>query len=66
MDFGTDLRGAGEAQILDFRIFFVIFSMPIFECKLERQKIEKNIHLIGSAGEFEIGSAVRAGPGEGI
>ena len=41
-DFGRVLEGFWEAQILDFRIFFVIFSMQILECKLEGQKIEKN------------------------
>ena len=41
MDFGRVLGGFWEAKILDFRIFFAIFSMQIFECKLEGQKIEK-------------------------
>ena len=35
------MGGFGEAQILDFRTFFVIFSMQNFECNLEGQKIEK-------------------------
>ena len=35
------MEGFWEAKILDFRIFFVIFSMQILECKLEGQKIEK-------------------------
>ena len=30
-------------KILDFRIFFVIFSMQVLECKLEGQKIEKKV-----------------------
>ena len=53
----------GEAQILDFLIFFDIFSMQNLECNLEGQKIEKNTHLTGSAGDFEAGSAVCAGLG---
>ena len=37
------MGGFWEAKILDFRIFFVIFSMQILECKLEGQKIEKKV-----------------------
>ena len=51
MSFGTSIlegfrKGFGrvlEPKILDFRIFFVIFSMQILECKLEGQKIEKKV-----------------------
>ena len=35
------LEGVWEAKILDFRTFFVIFSMQSFECNLEGQKIAK-------------------------
>ena len=41
MDFGRVLGELGEANILDFRTFFVIFSMQNLECNLEGQKIEK-------------------------
>ena len=41
IDFGRVLEGFWEPQILDFRIFFVNFSMQILECKLEGQKNEK-------------------------
>ena len=41
MGFGEVLGGFWEAKILDFRTFFVMFSMLNFECNLERQKIEK-------------------------
>ena len=51
MSFGTSIlegfrKGFGRVlgtKILDFRIFFVIFSMQILECKLEGQKIEKKV-----------------------
>ena len=33
-----------EAQILDFRTCFIIFSMQNLECNLEGQKIEKKGH----------------------
>ena len=36
------LEGVWEAKILDFRTFFIIFSMQNFDCNLEGQKIEKN------------------------
>ena len=42
-DFGRVLEGFWEAKILDFRIFFTIFSTQILECKLEGQKIEKKV-----------------------
>ena len=41
VDFGWIWGGFWEAKILDFRTFFVIFSMQILECKLEGQNIEK-------------------------
>ena len=41
MDFGWVLGGFWEAQIHDFRIFFVYFSMQNLDCNLEGQKIEK-------------------------
>ena len=42
--FGRVLGGVWEAKILDFRFFFVIFSMQNLECNLEGQKIEKKGH----------------------
>ena len=58
MDFGRVLGGFWEAEILDFRTFFVIFSMQNFECNLEGQKIEKN----GSKTIFDLilGSLLRS------
>ena len=42
IDFGWILGGFWEAKIIDFRTFFIIFSMQNLECNLEGQKIEKN------------------------
>ena len=44
IDFGRISEGFWEAKILDFRIFFVIFSMQNLECNLEGQEIEKKSH----------------------
>ena len=41
MDFGRGLGGVWEAKILDFRIFFDIFSKHFFNDFFEGQKIEK-------------------------
>ena len=41
MDFGKVLGGFWEAQILDFRIFFDVFSKHFSNNFLEGQKIEK-------------------------
>ena len=41
MDFGRALGGVWEAQILDFRIFFDVFSMSFFKRGSEGEKIEK-------------------------
>ena len=40
-DFGRVWGGFWEAEILDFRTFFDIFSLQNLECNLEGQKIEK-------------------------
>ena len=42
MDLGKILGRFWEAQIIDFRNFFDIFSMQNLECNLGRQKIKKN------------------------
>ena len=42
MDFGRVLEGFREAKILDFRLFFDVFSHKNLECNLEGQKFEKN------------------------
>ena len=45
MDFGSVLgvfwEGFEKPKILDFRIFFDVFSMESLECNLEGQNIEK-------------------------
>ena len=41
MDFGKVLGGVREAKILDFRIFFDVFSMSFFKRASEDEKIEK-------------------------
>ena len=63
MDFGTVLGGFWEAKILDFRTFFVIFSMQNLECNLEGQKTEKNVGKTRAVIIFSADSAVRAGLG---
>ena len=57
-DFGKVLEGFWEAKILDFRIFFVIFSMQILECKLEGQKIEKKGFKIFLPAIFAVSAAL--------
>ena len=37
------LEGVWEAKILDFRTFFIIFSMQSLKCNLEGQKLEKKV-----------------------
>ena len=55
MDFGRVLEGFGEAQILDFRIFFDVFSKHFSNNFLEGQKIAKKgptkpqAHFFGTA-----------------
>ena len=45
IDFGWILEGFWEAKILDFRNFFVIFSMQKLKCKKFGQKMKKARNL---------------------
>ena len=53
MDFGRVLGRVWEAKILNFRIFFDVFSMSFFERGSEEQKIDQKCeksgvrHLLG-------------------
>ena len=44
------MGGFWEAKILDFRTFFVIFSMQNLECNSEGQKIKKKANKRGGYG----------------
>ena len=52
-----------ESQIIDFRIFFDIFSMQNFECNLEGQKIETNSGKTRAVIVFGADAAVSAALG---
>ena len=58
MHFGRVLGGFWEAQILDFRIFCVVFSMSKLECNLEGQKIEKRSFKIFFPAIFAVSAAL--------
>ena len=53
-----------EPKNIDFRIFFVIFSMQISNNVLEAKKIETNVELDGSYRLLALDSGVPQAPGE--
>ena len=62
-DFGRVWGGFWEAEILDFRTFFVIFSKQNLECNLEAQKIEKKRRQNDLRHQFGVAAAVCAALG---
>ena len=53
-----------EAETLDFRIFFVIFSMQNFDCNFEGPKIEKKSRQDGECENLALDSGRPRLPGE--
>ena len=64
IDFGRILGGFWEGKILDFRTFFVIFSMQNLACNLEGQKIEKKSLQDGECENLPLDSGHPRPPGE--
>ena len=62
-DFGRVLGGFGEAKILDFRIFFDVFSKQNLEGILEGTKIEKTCQQDSRMDLFGASPAECAEPG---